>query len=259
MNQLFLYAIGSVLLASLLSLIGIITFFVRSSILKHNLIYLVSFGAGALFGDAFLHLLPEAVEETGSLTLAISISLLLGIILSFIIEKFIHWHHCHHLDHAKHKHHLDHQRQGNNIATMNLFGDAMHNLLDGIIIGTSYIVSIPVGIATTIAVLLHELPQELGDFGILLHSGLSKAKALFYNFLVSLTALLGVVVAFFLNQYVEHLTTSLLPFSAGVFIYIAGSDLIPELHHEIKLDRSVMQLAMFVLGIIIMLTLLFLE
>jgi zinc and cadmium transporter len=259
MNEMIWFALGSVLLASILSLIGVITLFVRSSALQRWLIYIVSFGAGALFGDAFLHLLPEAVEELGEFTLAISVPVLLGIILSFIIEKFVHWHHCHHLNHAGHKHHLDHKQKGNTLAAMNLFGDAVHNLIDGLIIGASYIVSIPVGIATTIAVLLHELPQELGDFGILLHSGLSKARALFYNFLVSTTAILGVIIAFILNVYMEGLTQFLLPLSAGVFIYIAGSDLIPELHHEIKLERSVMQLAMFVLGIMVMLVLLLLE
>ncbi len=259
MNQMLWFALGSVLLASILSLIGVITLFIRSSVLKHHLVYLVSFAAGALFGDAFIHLLPEAVEEMGEFTLAISVPILLGILISFIIEKFVHWHHCHHLNHTGHKHHLDHKRQGNALAAMNLFGDALHNLIDGLIIGASYLVSIPVGIATTIAVLLHELPQELGDFGILLHSGLSKARALLYNFLVSTTAILGVIIAFILNVYMEGLTQFLLPLSAGVFIYIAGSDLVPELHHEIKLERSVMQLAMFILGIMMMLTLMLLE
>ena len=259
MNQLLLYALGSVLLSSVLSLIGVITFFVRSSFLKHHLIYLVSFGAGALFGDAFIHLLPESVEAVGGFTLAISVPILLGIVLSFIVEKFVHWHHCHHINHTGHKHHLDHQQRGTTLASMNLFGDAVHNFIDGVIIAASYLVSIPVGIVTTIAVLLHELPQELGDFGILLHTGMSKGKALWYNFLVSLTAIAGVLIAFFLNNYIGGLTQFLLPFSAGAFIYIAGSDLIPELHHEIKVERSIMQLAMFILGVIIMLTLLLLE
>ncbi len=259
MNEMLIYALGAAVLSGILSLIGVITFFVRAAFLKHHLIYLVSFGAGALFGDAFIHLLPESVEAAGGFTLAISVPIILGIILSFIVEKFVHWHHCHHLNHAGHKHHLDHQQKGSTLATMNLFGDAVHNFIDGIILAASYLVSIPVGIATTIAVLLHELPQELGDFGILLHTGMSKGKALWYNFLVSLTAVVGVLVAFFLNEYVAGLTQFLLPFSAGAFIYIAGSDLIPELHHEIKVERSIVQLAMFILGVIVMLSLLLLE
>lgn len=259
MNQPLFYALISVLFSSILSLIGVVTLFIRRSLLQHRLIYLVSFAAGALFGDAFIHLLPEAVEEIGGFTFAVSVPLLLGIILSFIVEKFVHWHHCHHLNHAGHKHHLDHKQEKSTLATMNLFGDAVHNFIDGLIIGASYLVSIPVGVATTIAVLLHELPQELGDFGILLHSGLSKMRALMYNFLVSTTAMLGVAIAFVLNIYMEGLTQFLLPLSAGVFIYIAGSDLIPELHHEIKLERSLIQLIMFVLGVIIMLGLLLLE
>lgn len=259
MNQLLLYALGSVILSSILSLIGVITLFIRTSLLQSRLIYAVSFAAGALFGDAFLHLLPEAVEEAGGFTLAVAVPVLLGIILSFIIEKFVHWHHCHHLNHAGHKHHLDHQQQKSTLAAMNLFGDGVHNFIDGLIIGVSYLVSVPVGIATTLAVLLHELPQELGDFGILLHSGLSKMRALVYNFLVSTTAIIGAVIAFVLNIYLEGLTQFLLPLSAGVFIYIAGSDLIPELHHEIKLEKSMLQLAMFILGIIIMVALLAIE
>ncbi len=259
MNELLLYALASVLASSLLSLIGVVTLFVRSALLKHHLIYLVSFGAGALFGDAFIHLLPEAIEESGGFGLSISVFILLGIIISFIVEKFIHWHHCHHIENKGHKHHLDHKTKESSLAAMNLFGDAMHNFIDGLIIAASFLVNIPVGIATAVAVLLHELPQELGDFGILLHAGLSKSRALFYNFLVSLTGFLGVGVAFFLSNYMTGLTEFLLPLSAGVFIYIAGSDLIPELHHEIKVERSIMQLAMFVLGIMIMLSLLLIE
>ncbi len=259
MNLMLIYALGGVVLSSILSLVGVITLFIRSSWLKHKLIYLVSFAAGALFGDALIHLLPEAVEEQGGFTLTVSVAVLLGIILSFIIEKFVHWHHCHHINHTGHKHHLDHKQRGDALAAMNLFGDAMHNLIDGLIIGASFLVNVPVGIATTIAVLLHELPQELGDFGILLHSGLSKARALWYNFLVSLTGILGVFAAFFFNVYMSGLSNLLLPLSAGTFIYIAGSDLIPELHHEIKVERSILQLAMFILGIIVMLSLLMLE
>src|SRR3989338_2716735 len=151
MNEFLLYALGAAVLSGVLSLVGVITFFVRKTFLKHHLIYLVSFGAGALFGDAFIHLLPESVEAVGGFTLAVSVPILLGIVLSYIVEKFVHWHHCHHINHTGHKHHLDHQQRGTTLASMNLFGDAVHNFIDGVIIAASYLVSISVGIATTIA------------------------------------------------------------------------------------------------------------
>lgn len=258
MNTVYIYALVSILISSVVSFAGALTLFFRKSKIEKILIYFVSFAAGALFGDAFIHLLPQAVKEVG-FTLTISLQVLSGIILSFIFEKFVNWTHCHHLTHKGHAHHRREDRPKSILAAMNLFGDGLHNFIDGLITGASYLVSIPVGIATTIAILLHEIPQELGDFGILIHSGLSTGRALFYNFLVSLTALLGVIIALVLNMYVQGITSFLIPFSAGTFMYIAGSDLIPELHHETKIDRSIIQLAMFVLGISIMISLLFLE
>ena len=207
---------------------------------------MISFSAGAMFGDAFLHLLPETVAEHG-FTLSVSLSVLGGIIGFFVIEKLIHWRHCHMPITENHVHPF---------AWMNLVGDGVHNFIDGLIIGASYLVSIPVGIATTIAVILHEIPQEIADFGVLLHGGFSKKKALLVNFLTALTALLGGVLALILSHYIEGITVFLVPFAAGGFIYIAGSDLIPELHKEVKFSRSVLQVVSFVCGIGIMLLLL---
>lgn len=207
---------------------------------------MISFSAGALLGDAFIHLLPELVEEIG-FTLKLSLYVLTGIAASFIVEKVIHWRHCHHPTTQNHPHPF---------AWMNLFGDAAHNLIDGLIIGAAYLVNIPVGIATTLAVILHEIPQEIGDFGILLHGGFSKKKALLLNFATALTAFLGVTVALILGAYVENITHFLIPFAAGGFIYIAAADLIPELHKEVKVSRSLIQFALFVLGIALMLLLL---
>ncbi|MEK6953135.1 MAG: ZIP family metal transporter, partial [Nanoarchaeota archaeon] len=173
-----------------------------------------------------------------------------GIILSFLIEKVIHWRHCHIPTSKKHPHPF---------AYINLLGDSVHNFIDGLIIAASYLASIPVGIATTIAVILHEIPQEIGDFGVLLHGGFTKKKALFFNFITALTAVLGALIALILSKSIEQLTIFLIPFAAGGFIYIAGSDLIPELHKEVKLSKSVLQILTFVFGILIMVLLLFLE
>jgi zinc and cadmium transporter len=209
----------------------------------------VSFSAGALLGDVFIHLLPETIE-TG-FTLASSLYILLGILFSFVIEKIIHWRHCHHSPTHNHPHPF---------ALMNLVGDVFHNFLDGIIIGVSYLASIPVGIATTLAVVFHEIPQEIGDFGVLLHGGFKKSKALFLNFLTALTAILGAVIALLLSSSIQNLTTYLIPFTIGNFIYIASSDLIPELHKcEFNTKQSFLQLATIILGILVMLTLTFLE
>lgn len=242
------YSILSVSLVSIIALIGIITLSIKTANLKKVVIYLVSFAAGALLGDVFIHLLPEIVEENG-FTIQMSILILAGILGSFLIEKIIHWNHCHQQPSKDHIHPF---------AYLNLIGDAIHNFIDGIIIGSSYLLSIPVGIATTIAVIFHEIPQEIGDFGILIHGGFTKAKALFLNFITALTAILGAIVALSLGSYVENLTLILIPIAAGNFIYIASSDLIPELHKEVKLKRSLIQILMIILGILIMLSLILL-
>lgn len=234
------YAIGSVLLVSIISLITIFALAIREDKLKKFLIYMVSFSTGALFGGAFIHLLPEIVHEIG-FGFKTSIYILTGILFSFVIEKFIHWRHCHQPDHI-HQH-------VHSFAYMNLFGDGVHNFIDGLIIGATYLVSIPVGIATTLAVILHEIPQEIGDFGVLLHGGFSRKKAIIFNFLTALTAVLGTVIALTIGHYSEHLTYFLVPFAAGSFIYIAGSDLIPELHKETNTKKSFLQLLALIAGI----------
>ena len=135
---------------------------------------------------------------------------------------------------------------------MNLVGDGFHNFIDGLIIGGSYLVSIPIGIATTVAVLLHEVPQEIGDFGVLVHGGFSRKQAIMFNFITALTAILGAVLALILFDYVGNLTKFLLPFTAGGFIYIAASDLIPEIHQEKRPWRSLLTLVFLSLGIFLM-------
>lgn len=212
------------------------------------LIYMISFAAGALLGDAFFHLLPEVVAEMG-FTIWISFYVMVGIGLSFFVEKVVRWRHCHHVTTADHPHPF---------AWMNLFGDGVHNFIDGLIIGASYLVSVPVGIATTVAVILHEIPQEIGDFGVLLHGGFSKGKALLLNFLTALTAIVGVFIALLMASYVEGITGILIPLAAGGFIYIAVADLIPELHKEVAVSRSILQFLFGTLGVALMVGMMFL-
>lgn len=244
----WVYSLASVLIVSLISFVGVVALSIRADKLKSILIYIVSFSAGALFGDAFIHLLPEAVEKVG-FGLDISLYIISGIATLFIVEKVIHWRHCHLPITKNHVHPF---------AVTNLVGDGVHNFIDGLIIGASYLASIPVGIATTLAVILHEIPQEMGDFGVLTHGGFSRRKALFFNFITALTAVLGAIVSLVISSYIENIVTFLVPFAAGVFIYIAGSDLIPELHKEVKAIKSLFVFAMFILGVLIMLPLLML-
>ena len=234
---------------SLISFIGVFTFSLKDSALKKALLYLVSFSAGGLLGDAFIHLLPEAAEN--GFTIEVAFFVLLGIIISFVLEKFIQWRHCHVATSEEHPHPL---------AYMNLVGDGVHNFIDGLIIAGSFIASIPVGIATTIAVVFHEIPQEIGDFGVLVHAGLSKAKALKLNFLTALTSFAGALIVIAFNQFFSFSSALiyLVPFAAGNFIYIALSDLVPEMHKEVKAQKSLLQLAAFIFGILLMFSLKFL-
>ncbi|RJQ21175.1 ZIP family metal transporter [Candidatus Woesearchaeota archaeon] len=246
------YPLLSVILVSAVAFIGLWTFAVQAKKLERIVLYLVSFSAGGLLGDAFIHLLPEAVSESG-FGFSVSLYILLGIIISFIIEKII-WRHCHlHKCTAGH-----HHARPQPFAYLNLIGDGVHNFIDGLIIGASYLVSIPVGISTTLAVIFHEIPQEIGDFGVLIHGGFERAQALFYNFLSGLVAVLGVVVALTLHQ-TTAVTAFLIPFAAGNFIYIACTDLLPELHKSVAVKESLLQVLAFLAGIGVMVLILLVE
>jgi len=248
MASIWLYSLVSVFIVSLISLIGIVTISIKADRIKKFLIYMVSFSAGALLGDAFIHLLPELVE--GGLTLNYSITIIFGVLLFFSLEKVVHWRHCHMPITKEHVHPF---------AYMNLLGDSLHNFIDGLIIAGSYLINIQAGIATTIAVILHEIPQEIGDFGVLIHGGFTKGKAIFLNFITALTAVLGVIFALLLNNYVGNIEGYLISLAIGGFLYIAGSDLIPELHKETKISISLIQILTFILGVIVMISLLLLE
>ncbi len=250
-----LYILGSVLVVSLVSFVGAFSISLNQKFTRRFLLILVSLSAGTLFGDAFLHLLPEAANHTG-FDLQVSLLLLSGVVVFFLLEKLIHWHHCHSLVEDE-KVHAQHRQKS--IAPLNLLADALHNFLDGLIIAASYLISIPVGAATTLAVVLHEVPQEIADFGVLLYSGLSKGKALFLNFLSAVTAIIGAIVGIIIATSSERFILLILPFAAGGFLYTAGSNLIPELHKECGLKDSFWHFIALVAGIGIMLLLTFVE
>jgi len=242
MSQIWLYTLVSVIIVSLISFVGVLIIVLKQAQIKKFLLFMVSFAAGAMLGDVFIHLLPEMAEE-GGFGLIPSMYILLGILIFFILEKILHWRHCHHTATQSHTHPL---------AVMNLVGDAIHNLIDGLLIAGSYMLSIPVGIATTIAVILHEIPQEMGDFGVLLHSGMKTKKALAFNFITALTAILGALIVLGLGVGDYDITDKIIPITIGGFLYIANADLIPELHKDVVVKNSVIQLVSFLIGVGIM-------
>jgi zinc and cadmium transporter len=246
--MLWLMVLSSLILVSLVSLIGVITVPWSDARFRKAIPLMVSFAVGALFGDAFIHLLPESFDVLPSITA--SAFALLGIMLFFALEKFIRWRHCHMPTSENHPHPL---------VTMNLVGDGLHNLLDGMIIGASYLAGVPVGISTTIAVILHEIPQEMGDFGVLIHAGLGVKRALLYNFMSALVAMAGGTISLLIGPVAEGYVNVMLPIGAGAFVYIAGSDLLPELSHECELSSSLSQFFSVLCGIAVMFLLLLLE
>jgi zinc and cadmium transporter len=238
--MIWIYTLISVFIVSLISLIGVFTLALDKNKLYKYLIYFVSLSAGTLMGDAFIHLIPEAYKKTASLQ--VSLWILAGIFLFFVLEKVLHWRHCHEEPCADHPHPFSY---------VILAGDAMHNFIDGAVIAASFIVSIPVGIATTVAVIFHEIPHEIGNFASLLYGGFSIKKALVYNFLSALVAIAGAVFVLMISTNID-LTEILIPFAAGGFIYVAGTDLIPELHKHNEMKKGILQVATFLLGIMLM-------
>ncbi len=246
--QAWLYALSSVVIVSLLSLIGLATIALDENRLRKILMFMVSFAVGGLFGDVFIHIFPDVYGKGKDL--AVSLGVLGGIFLFFVLEKFIYWRHCHSTECVAHT---------KPFVFLNLIGDAVHNFFDGVIIGASYTASIPLGIATTLAVVLHEIPHEVGDYGILIHGGLSRWRALFLNFVCATVAILGTILALFIGAKLKSFAFYAMPFTAGGFIYIAGSDLIPELHKEANIGRSLFQFAAIVLGVALMSLLILLD
>ncbi len=226
----------SVFVVSVISLIGIVTFLFKSKSLDKIFFVMVSFATGSMLGAAFLDLLPEAIGQMSPEK--VFGSALFGIMIFFLLEKFLYWYHCHEGECDVHQ-----------FTYLNLFGDGIHNFLDGVIIASAFLTSNSVGIIATIAIVLHEIPQELGDFGVLVYGGFSKAKALFYNFVTALMAFLGAVAAYFFLNQIKGFTPLMVGVAAGGFIYISCTDLIPELNKERKVARSIQQFVLILLGI----------
>ncbi len=236
-----LLIIISTLLVSLISLVGVLILVSRRKLLNYILFFLVAFAAGSMLGTAFLELLPESIHSLGvnGLTYA-----LIGILTFFVIERYIHWHHCH-------KEHTDVRP----ITYLNLIGDGIHNILDGMIIAVSYLTDFKLGIMSTLAIALHEIPQEFSDFGILIHGGLKVKKALIYNLISASLAILGAVLTFAFATKIEFISPILLGISGGGFIYLSLTDIIPELHKETKTSKIVFQGIALLLGLLVIFSL----
>ncbi len=234
----------SVLLTSIVSLVGILTLALRQSALRKLLKGLVAFASGTLLATAFIDLLPEAIEQNAP---AMGFALL-GIVMFFTIEGVVRWHHCH-----------DEKCEVHPFTYLNLLGDGVHNFIDGAIIAAAYLTNFELGVVTTFAILLHEVPQEISDFGILIYGGFSRRKALTFNFLTSLASFGGAGAALLFSPVIEELVPALLGLAAGGFIYIATTDLMPELQRSERIGDVLGSLLVLLAGIgaVQLLTLLF--
>ena len=234
-----LWAIGASLLVSLISLIGIFSLLFNEALLKKALISIIGFAAGSLIGASFLHILPEVVEKFN--TRYVFFGVVIGFTSFFLLERYFHWRHCH-----------DGKCDVHAFTYLNLIGDGIHNFIDGIIIGASFVVSVEFGAVTTLAIIFHEIPQEISDFAVLVYGGFDRFKALFYNFLYSLTAVVGAVAGYYFSASLKDFSGLLLSFAAGGFIYIASCDLIPELRRQDSLGKANYSMAFFIFGMMFM-------
>lgn len=252
-----LNAFIAVVLVSLISLVGVVTVSRDPEVLRRRLPLLVSLAAGFLVGGAMLHLLPEAMEILGP-GLRLPLLFLVGFLGFFVLERYL-WFHHHggaapfgNPDADPHRpgHGLEEDcAEPHPVVVMNLVGDAVHNLIDGMAIGAAFLVDPAAGVATTIAIALHEIPQEIGDFAVLVHGGLTVRRALLFNFLSALVAVVGVGVALIVGQWVDGFSAALLPVTAGSFIYIAAADLIPEIHRHRDRSRAAAQAIFLFAGV----------
>ncbi|MBP1664122.1 MAG: family metal transporter [Bacteroidetes bacterium] len=236
----WIYVIGATLLVSIVSVVGIVFLSWNKDRLQKIIFILVSLAVGALFGDAFLHLIPESIElHTNPHTTGILV--IVGILFFFTLEKFLLWRHDHRVSSP--------ENDIKPLGYMSLMADGFHNLIDGVLIGASFMVSPELGFTTTVAIVLHEIPQEIGDFGVLTHSGFSVRKAIWLNLVTALTAVLGAVLVLLLGSQIENIINYIVPIAAGGFIYLAGSDLIPELKKENSIGKSLLQFLCILSGL----------
>lgn len=230
----------SIFIISIISVVGLILIFFKKFDYEKNIYYMISFAAGTMLAASFFEVIPESLEATGTVNY-----IFLGIILFLFIEKYIHWHHCNR-ESCEDKH-----KKIKPYVFLNLLGDGLHNFIDGAIITAAYMTNFELGLLTTISVAVHELPQEIGDFSILLKGGLKFRKALLFNFLTALTAFLGMFFTIFAGNYIENINPILLSIAAGGFIYLALSDIIPETHKETESKKIFKQTLFLILGIIL--------
>lgn len=242
MDWTLLAILASVTAVSFVSFVGVIFVGLKEKLLRRVLMGLVGFASGTLLGGAFINLLPEALAQASlpdsNVTVATTFYfVVLGIVVFFAVEKFLHWRHCHEEGCEVHA-----------FAYTNLVGDAVHDFIDGMIIAATFVARFDLGFATTLAVVFHEIPQEMGDFGVLIYGGFSKKRALTYNFIVALTAVLGALITYFV-VFLRASCALLIPFAAGGFIYIAATDLMPELHKKSHAGESIVQVISIMLGL----------
>lgn len=239
LNITLLYILFATFFISALSLVGVVFLARKEQLLDKILLYLIGLSTGTLLGGAFIHLLPESIEFIGA-DRALFVTLV-SFVAFFLLEKLLHWRHCHEKECPEHT-----------FGYINLAGDAVHNFIDGLLIAGAFVVDPSLGFITTIALVFHELPQELGDFAVLVYSGIPIKRAVLLNFLVALTSVLGGIIGFFLTSSIDWSVPYLLPIAAGGFIYISTSDLIPELRSDTNRKRSIVTFLLFVLGLVIM-------
>lgn len=241
--EVLFYILVSTFGISLLSFSGALSLFLKEELINKVLLFLVAFSAGALIGGAFLHLLPEAIEDLGSDSnslLIIFLFLIFGFLTFFFLEQFIRWHHHHSMKHP----------DVMPFSYLILVSDSIHNFIDGLVIAASFAVDLSIGFMTALSVALHEIPQEIGDFGVMVYGGIKKTRALLFNFLSATTVILGGIVGFIFSKNLDNSIVFLLPFAAGGFIYIASADLIPEIKHGSEgFKKSLIHSIVFLCGL----------
>jgi len=233
------YILAFAVLGSIASLVGGILLLLKGNLVQKTSLLFVSFAAGALLGAAFFDLLPEALAAAGIEN--VLFYALTGMIVFYLLEKLLIWRHCH--------------ENGvcdvHSFSYMILFGDGIHNFIDGIIIATSFLISIPLGVITSIAIIFHEIPQEIGDFAVMLYGGLEKKKVLAYNLLAALMTLVGALLTYYSFSFMQGFAIPLLAFASGTFIYIAAADLIPETHKETSRKSILIQISLLLAGLML--------
>lgn len=221
---------------SVISLIGGVLLLLNRHLAEKISHFLISFAAGTLLGTAFFDLLPEAVEQSGARE--VFSFALFGFLFFFVLERFIHW---------MHHHNHEHEEDKPTVALI-MFGDSIHNFIDGIVIAATFMVSIPLGIVTSLAVAAHEIPQEIGDFAVMLKRGVNPRKVLLFNFLGALAAMTGAILTFYFGAKIENMLFIFISITAGFFIYISASDLIPEIHEKNKRGFALLETSMIFIG-----------